>query len=356
MTRFPIRFTTLAAVLSATAFFAAAFETPLACAQTSDQVFGSKGAPARGEIIRMSKSEIVLKTRSIERSYQVNEVKKVTFKGEPKELSRARDYVLTGRLEDAAEELKKLTAAKIERDYVKQDIAYYTAYCNGKISLSGGGDKAAAVTAMLDFIKSARDSYHFYEAVEVMGDLAVALDNYEKATLYYQQLGKAPWPDLQMRGAVLVARTLQSQGKFAEALQSYQKLAGSKIDTPEANRQKLFARIGAAACLAETGKAAEGVKIVEEIIAKNDPQDTQLFARCYNALGDCQRKVGKPKDALLAYLHTDLLFSADGETHAEALYRLSLLWGELKKSDRAVSARSLLRSRYSGSAWAKKEG
>jgi hypothetical protein len=104
--------------------------------------------------------------------------------------------------------------------------------------------------------------------------------------------------------------------------------------------------------LAETGKADEAIKQLQELIRKNDPQDAVLFARAYNALGRCYLKQNKPKDALLALLHTDVLFYSDADAHAEALYHLSKLWNEVNKSDRALAARTTLRERYAGSVWA----
>ena len=126
-------------------------------------------------------------------------------------------------------------------------------------------------------------------------------------------------------------------------------------NTVESKRQKLLAQVGKARCLAETGSPQDGISLIEDLIKENDSSDMELFGRAYNALGDCLQKSGKQKDAIMAYLHVDVLFYADPEIHAESLHHLSKLWAEVKKPDRAASARNLLEQRYAGSVWAKKE-
>ena len=127
------------------------------------------------------------------------------------------------------------------------------------------------------------------------------------------------------------------------------------ISTPEANAQKQYALVGKGNCLVGLGQAQEGLTLLNDLINKNDPADAVLFARTYNALGNAYLKLNRNKDALQSFLFTDLLFYADAESHAEALYHLSKLWNEVNKSDRAVQARNTLRERYSGSIWAAKE-
>ena len=77
-----------------------------------------------------------------------------------------------------------------------------------------------------------------------------------------------------------------------------------------------------------------------------------LGARAYNALGTALRKAGKPYDALLAFLHVDILYFASPEDHAEALANLAALWHEVHKTDRAIQAQETLRKRYKNSRWA----
>jgi tetratricopeptide (TPR) repeat protein len=90
------------------------------------------------------------------------------------------------------------------------------------------------------------------------------------------------------------------------------------------------------------------------MIQENDSTDSQLFAALYNAQGEALQKEQKWEQAVLAYLHSDLLFSNNPETHAEALYHLSQLWAKLGEPQRAAEAKEKLTTLYAGSAWAKK--
>ena len=151
------------------------------------------------------------------------------------------------------------------------------------------------------------------------------------------------------------ARALIAQGDFASAQKKYEGVLAVTSDTKQARRQKLFAQVGKARCLAETSTPDQGIAMIEEIIAKNDASDTELFGRAYNAHGDCLQKAGKTKDALMAYLHVDVLFYSDSEIHAESLFHLIKLWAAIKNNDRSVAARKLLDERYAGSIWASKQ-
>ena len=223
------------------------------------------------------------------------------FAEDPPELRRARDDIATGQLEQALEALKRIDAGRITRDFVRNDLRYYLAYCEGRLALTGGGDKTAAASAMLEFVKQNPNSYHFYEAAELLGDLAMATENPENALKYYAAIGRAPWPEYQLRAALLEAAALTALSRYAEALTRYESVLASTIDTPESLRQKLIAQSGKAVCLAENGRADEGIALLEEMIAKNDPGDADLFGRIYNALGRCQLKADRPQESLMAF-------------------------------------------------------
>ena len=120
-----------------------------------------------------------------------------------------------------------------------------------------------------------------------------------------------------------------------------------------AELQMQLARVGKAVSLAETGGVDNALKLLHEVIAKADEGDRDVYARAYNALGNCYRKKGATKDALLEYLKVDLLFSSVPDAHAEALYNLSQLWNEVQHPERARAAAETLQERYATSRWNK---
>jgi tetratricopeptide (TPR) repeat protein len=102
------------------------------------------------------------------------------------------------------------------------------------------------------------------------------------------------------------------------------------------------------------GKREEAEVAVMKLIKNEDPKQTELFANAYNILGLCHQAAGQDQEAILAFLHTDLLFSNEAAAHAEALYHLAELWPKLDKNDRAMEARTTLKSLYRNSVWAGK--
>ncbi|MEE3369942.1 MAG: tetratricopeptide repeat protein [Planctomycetota bacterium] len=328
-------------------------------AQVQDQVFES-GTPTRCSILSVSRDSLRVSDKGQQREIPINTIRKIVFGNEPNELKTARDRIRDGRYEDALALLKKIDVASVKRDLVQRDVAYLKALVPARLAMSTSGDKKRAHDALLGFFKINKQSHHYYEAAQVLGDLSMSQENYEAAAGYYAAIAKAPWEDYQMRALVLQARAQLAQGGFDAALASFEKVGSSAGNTPVALDQKLEAAIGKAVCLAEKGQAEEGLQIVQKVISENDyGQKPAVFARAYNALGRCHLASKKPKEALLAFLHVHLLpklRSADADAHAEALYHLGKLWAQVNQPDRAVKATSLLKSRYAGSVWASKKG
>ncbi|MFO7906610.1 MAG: tetratricopeptide repeat protein [Planctomycetota bacterium] len=327
-------------------------------AQEADSVVGSRGTATFGTITEMSPTEISISSPTGDKKFSVNEVRKVTFKHEPRELRNARNAIDKDRFESARSMLEEIDTDDISRSEILQEIDFYKALCDTRLSLTGGGDKAAAVRALRAFEKNPayENSYHHYEVIELLGELAMALASFENAVEYYGKLSEAPWPEYKIRAYGLQADALVASEQYAAAIEKYDQVLNSSLDDAETRQQKLRATLGKAVCLAETGQPDQGISNVLEVIEQNDSRDNpQLFARAYNALGTCYLRADKPEDALLAFLHVDLLFNRPPAAHAEALYHLSKLWRAMNRAERANRARSVLVDRYSGSRWANRK-
>jgi tetratricopeptide (TPR) repeat protein len=176
---------------------------------------------------------------------------------------------------------------------------------------------------------------------------------HDKAEKQYAELAKAPWADYKMRAAVAIGRTLQAQAKHAEAISQFDAALAMPDEGADAKTQKLAATLAKAVSQAETGGVEQAVGTIEKVIQDTDAQQTQLHARAYNALGSCYEKAGQKKDALLAFLHVDVLYNTVPEAHAEALSHLVPLWKAIGQEERSREARAALQQQYAGSRWAK---
>ena len=235
-----------------------------------------------------------------------------------------------------------------------QDFEFYRALAAARLALAGSGSIAEAGRAMLVFEKAHKNSFHYFEACETIGDLLVALGKFDQAEAYYNKVAEAPWPQYKMHAGVLVGRALIGQKQFDRASQKFDEVLAMRASGKEAEQAKLAASLGKASALAGAGKTDEAVKLIDEIIAKADPENQELHARAYDELGNCYRAAGKKKDAIIAFLHVDLLYSRFPEQHAEALANLAALFAEDGKAERAAAARATLKEKYPTSNWAAK--
>jgi tetratricopeptide (TPR) repeat protein len=328
-----------------------------ALAQLDTLLLRGQPVPKKGLVKEITKDKVTMETNGVAQSFDVNQIVRLNFDEEPIELNNARNAIAQRKYDLAAGELKKLDGKPQKNKNVAADIAFFKAYCQAKLALTAGGDKAAAITKMLDWARANANNFHFYESAEILGDLAVAAGQSADATRYYGTLSAAPWPDYQLKGNIAVGRALMAEKKFTEALEKFEAVVASSESSPEAAAQKRLATTGKAVCLAETGKSDEGIALLQAIIKDNNPEeDKVLFARTYNALGNCYLKQNKTKEALQAFLFTDILFDIDADAHAEALYHLSKLWADVNKTERATQAKATLKDRYGGSVWASMTG
>ncbi|MEX2121857.1 MAG: hypothetical protein WD847_19915 [Pirellulales bacterium] len=318
-------------------------------ASAQDAIKKVGGETLRGTVKGMTRTEVTLDDKQV----PVVQIESIRFDKEPPQLNAIRNQVANGGYDNALRSLEKIDAGKVERAEVKQEIEFYRALANARLALGGGADVNEAGKQMLAFVRDHSDNFHVLVANEVLGDLLVAARKFELATQYYAAMGEAPFPEYKMRAGVATGRALVAQNKLTEAAAQFDLVLALEAAGPVADAQRQAATLGKATCLAEQGQADEAIKLVEAIIAALPAEDAELHARAYVTLGNCYRKKpGATKQALLAFLHVDVLYFANPQAHAEALWNLAVLWNEVGKPERAVEATQLLRDRYANSQWA----
>ena len=312
----------------------------------ADTVIQKSGPQKRGTVEKSSRDGIIIDGTPI----RVSNIRYVLFSDEPKELRTIRDAVAKGSYARAEQTLQRLDTSELSGDLLKMDAQFYKAYVRARRALQTGQGRGAAAKEMVNFAKTHKNSFHFYDAAEVLGELAIALGKSGEAARYFSALEKASEPEIKARGMTRTAESLLATGDHAGAIKRYDAILGMDIG----GETKTAAALGKALCQAETGAGDAGIQTVEKIIAETDPKQTELLARAYNAMGACYRAAGQSNAAVISYLHVDLLYSKHADQHAEALHHLSKLWTQTGHPDRAAEAKSVLDSKYGGSAWARR--
>lgn len=324
-------------------------------AAKTDQVRLVQGGSESGELLSTSPNGVELEQRGKTLEISVVEIKSIRFDGEPPQLDQARLSYLAGGYETALGHLKAI-AGQAGDDPIGQEIRYYSFLCQARLAIAGSGDPTKAYGRLFSFVRKYRDSIHFYEAVETLGDLKVAAGEFDKAEQMYAQIAKAPLQRLKLRGRLLASRVSQTRGDHAEAIRRFDTVARASGQTDEFADIERAAKLGKAVSLASSERLDDGLTLVKEVVKKLSEEDTIANAAAYNALGRCYEAAGQPTDALFAYLHTDLLFSDDPAKHAEALGRLVDLWKEAGKPDAAREALERLRREHAASKEARQAG
>ncbi len=275
------------------------------------------------------------------------QIESISFDGEPAALKTARIALSAGRYEDALAALEGTSTAEIARREIAQEIEYCRILSAARLALVGNGDIADVGRKVFAFVSANKDSFHFLEAQMLLGDLLTASGKAQAAQGAYKTVGQAaPWPDYRARAAVALGRSYLAGGQVPQASTSFKIVLDMPDTTPGIQNYKLAATLGEARCMAATDKADQAVKMIETVIQQADPEDYDLLAEAYNALGASHRTSQRPKDAILAFLNVHLVYFNSPQNHIEALQNLVELWNEQQMPERSAEMAQILRDRY----------
>ncbi|MCY2973396.1 MAG: hypothetical protein NTW52_01885 [Planctomycetota bacterium] len=326
-----------------------------AISQEADRLYPKSGSTQTGKIVEMTPDNVVMEIRGNKQNFPSSDVLRIVYEGEPAPFSRAKEQASTDQWDQALESLKRIDPKSIERPEVKNELLFYQGLVLGQLALQGQGDAAAAKSRLLEFARAnAKTSFHFYQLSEMLGLLAVSLGDSDKAATYFGAMGKSPVAETMLQGRYLMGSALLAQGKQAEAKKAFTDAIAASADSVAAKKYQKLSKVAINRCDILDGKIPAAIENLRKMVEEGDATDSQLFSAIYNALGLAHQKEGKNQEAILDFLHTDLLFQSEIDMHAEALYYLSQLFATIGEPQRAADAKSRLQSLYSNSTWAKK--
>jgi predicted negative regulator of RcsB-dependent stress response len=304
-----------------------------------------KGKNVIGKILGINAEKVTVDVSGKKQEVAANIIRSTIFEGEPSQLNTARNDVEDSKMSEALEALAKIDVKALNPD-MKADYDYFSAAAKAGLCLAGSGSADDAAKALTDFIKNQKNSYHYYDVCELYGDVMVAQGKFELAKKSYEVLAKAPWAEYSLKATASLGSAEVAEGKIEDARKHFDSVVKSENKDEAMERVKNIAKVGLAQCLAGEKKYDEAVKELERIGQESVAEDAEFQALVFNALGAAYEKAGKAKEAVLAYLHTDILFSSARTEHIKALQALSRLWKTNQRADRSEDIDKRLKELY----------
>lgn len=316
----------------------------------------SASTAAQGEILEVSKKGVTIKPPGRDpEEIPANDILNIRWNDEPPRLNLFRSNEADGRLQMALDGYRViLEDVPADRRNLKADVEFLIARTLAKMGLEDPTKRDEAIEQLEAFRKAHADFYRYYESLDYLGRLYLVGDRVAEANAVYQLLGEAPWPEYETVGLLAKAELHLSKGEVREALEAFNSVVEARGDTPASEARRYQAILGKARCLQRLGRFDEAAEVVQEMIEEVPAENTRLQAQAYLRLGDARQAEGKQKEALLAYLHVDVLFQKEEPLHAESLYQLARLWASVGHADRAADASARLKQEYPDTEWAQK--
>lgn len=312
-----------------------------------------------GEITSMTKTGIVIKTglkKDVVQNVKANDILRVEWDAEPARLEAARNAEQAGRLQQALDGYNLVSEdPKVTSENLKADLQYFIARTTARMA-QGDPTKADAAIALLDgFRKTYGTSFRYYDLLNHLGRTYLVKKDFDNAKRIFVLLGTAPWQDTKLAAQLSEARVLLASDKKDEALTVYETVLSKTGNSALLKSIAIEATLGKGTCLQLKGQNAEAVRVLNSVIERASAADSRTLAGAYTILGDCHSALNQDKDALLAYLHVDILFSNQREFHPRALYHLVRLWRQVGKTTRSTAAQVKLETEYPNSEWKTKK-
>ena len=302
------------------------------------------GGRVRGTSIEETPETLTVKVGGQTVAIPVDQVERVTYDQAPASLTAAASLARGSNFARAVEEFQKAANEARNQPLARQAALFGYHSLNGRAAL---GDPAAAPEAIRNlegFLKEFPKARQRGDALISLIRLQISIDDFDGARRNVQELGSIAWAaDLAKVFNARIAAKSNDAAARTTALTELDSVIGSSSANPVIKRD---AQLAKSQVLAASRKFEEARRVVEEVIAGADPEDAPTLAAAHNTLGDCLVAENRPKDALMNFLHVEILYNSEREQHARALAAIVSLWNTLGKPERAREVLGKLKSEY----------
>ena len=308
----------------------------------------ASGRIIRGSITAESPKEIKIQVGGKSETIALDDLADIDYAGTPPAFLEAEQREKAGDVNAALESYKRAAAAAGLKPFVAQLVKFKYATALADAGTADAQKLNDSISALQDFVKAYPNGRHTARALEQLLNLVRTGSDPSKMDSVLADMAKIPGN--QGRASVLKAELLAERGQADQALQLLETARSQIPKNSELERISKSVRVNV---LVAKKDFVEAEKQARSLIDSAAPNDFTALAPAYNALGDCLRAAGKPKDAMIAYLHTEILYDRVANEHARALAAITQLWRVLEKPDRAEQTLNKLASSYPRSPWLK---
>jgi tetratricopeptide (TPR) repeat protein len=332
--------------------------TTCGSAFAADSITRKSGPRLAGTITGTTKTELTIKPSVGDPvAVPANEVLLVDWDDATADLKLGLSDENGGRLDSALTRVRKSQAdSQTSLDALKKEFEFVEARILGRMAKADPGKVDEALAALEKVKKTCADHFRYFDVLKALGEVQMVKGDNAAARQSFEGLAQAPWNDVKLAGQVALGRILMAEGNSDEAVKTFDAAISSAGNSAGEQARKYDAMLGKARALAVQSKHDEALKTLDEVTMKAPATETALQAEAYVLQGNSLQALNRNKEAVLAYLHVDLLFPRETGYHAEALYHLARLWKLVQSPERGLDAEAKLTASYPNSAWAKKLG
>jgi tetratricopeptide (TPR) repeat protein len=321
----------------------------------ADTISRRSGPRLGGTITGTTKTDLTIKPTGDPVTVPANEILSVDWDDATADLKLGISDENGGRLESALQRVRKSKAdSQTSSDALKKEFEFIEARIQARMAKADPAKVDEAIAALEKFKKSGSDHFRYYETLRYLGEVQMVKGDNAAARQSFEALSQAPWNDVKLAGQVALGRIQMAEGNADEAVRTFDAAISAAGNSSGEQARKYDAMLGKARALAAQSKHEDALKTLDEVTMKASATETALQAEAYVLQGNSLQALGRNKEAVLAYLHVDLLFPKETGYHAEALYHMARLWKLVQSPERGDDAGAKLTSNYPNSPWAKK--